>query len=564
MEHRGREEEASLETVQGNNSESKESPERNCVERCAEVNESCLVKEVNLSGIQGLSDEAIVEGVISPCEESTDPMGAVPIVGPSAQGLNSGLGLEMKEGLGTDCLEGEEVGSGQIIGLEGLETHCIEDTSNRRRVILREAKKTWEVENPVEISDFRPICLVSSLYKIVSKVLSRRLREMVGEIINGFTSKEFGLRRGLRQGDPLSPFLFILVTEALHLVFESAVEAGFVEGFNEIVPGLRFSHLQFTDDTILFLKADESEDGCNLQIKDCYVADALSCFGSDRACWSDHFSRPLLSKEVEMCKELAEMVSALELNLNIEDSLCWAKDKVGEFSVKKCTELLMIDDGEIINFDCGKLWKIKVPPKVRCFLWMLAIDRLPTKEFLVKRGFWGDFLTGGGWSGSRWTISCPAFPVKSKPIKLFWKPPPVGWLKFNVCGIEIEDKARCGGVLRDMEGVARAIFSGAIIADNVEEAETGAIKIALEVLLAMDWKHNVALIIEVGSSLVFFWCVNKAMRRWSIQSALHEIEAAMSKVGNVVFSLADKKGNDMAFSLAIAGVNRGHLFKAWW
>lgn len=29
-----------------------------------------------------------------------------------------------------------------------------------------------KVENPNEISNFRPICLVSSLYKIVSKVLS--------------------------------------------------------------------------------------------------------------------------------------------------------------------------------------------------------------------------------------------------------------------------------------------------------------------------------------------------------------------------------------------------------
>ncbi|TYI88181.1 hypothetical protein E1A91_D04G189500v1, partial [Gossypium mustelinum] len=40
-----------------------------------------------------------------------------------------------------------------------------------------------KVENPNEILDFRPICLVSSLYKIVSKVLSRRIREVVGEVV---------------------------------------------------------------------------------------------------------------------------------------------------------------------------------------------------------------------------------------------------------------------------------------------------------------------------------------------------------------------------------------------
>ncbi|KAA3481605.1 RNA-directed DNA polymerase [Gossypium australe] len=41
-----------------------------------------------------------------------------------------------------------------------------------------------KMENPTEISEFRPVCLVSSLYKIVSKVLSRRLREVVGEVVS--------------------------------------------------------------------------------------------------------------------------------------------------------------------------------------------------------------------------------------------------------------------------------------------------------------------------------------------------------------------------------------------
>ncbi|KAH1039910.1 hypothetical protein J1N35_041653 [Gossypium stocksii] len=130
---------------------------------------------------------------------------------------------------------------------------------------------------------------------------------------------------------------------------------------------------------------------------------------------------------------------------------------------------------------------------------------------------------------------CSVIPVNSKSVKFFWRPPPVGWLKFNVCGIEIEDRAGCGGVLRDMEGVGRAIFSGAIIADNAEEVETDVVKIALEVLLAMEWKSNVALIIKVGSSLVFSWCVNKAIRRWSIQSVFNEIKTVYVESGKCCF-----------------------------
>lgn len=41
-------------------------------------------------------------------------------------------------------------------------------------------------------------------------------------LINGSPSKEFSIGRGLRQGDPLSPLLFILVGEVLHLLLEKS------------------------------------------------------------------------------------------------------------------------------------------------------------------------------------------------------------------------------------------------------------------------------------------------------------------------------------------------------
>ncbi|TYG88300.1 hypothetical protein ES288_A12G011200v1 [Gossypium darwinii] len=41
-----------------------------------------------------------------------------------------------------------------------------------------------KMENPSEIADFRPICLVSSLYKIVAKILSRRLRVVIGGLVS--------------------------------------------------------------------------------------------------------------------------------------------------------------------------------------------------------------------------------------------------------------------------------------------------------------------------------------------------------------------------------------------
>ncbi|KAL5548851.1 hypothetical protein UlMin_004082 [Ulmus minor] len=77
-------------------------------------------------------------------------------------------------------------------------------------------------------------------------------------MINGKPRGRFGASRGLRQGDPLSPFLFILVADILGRMMDKAVRIGEVKGFKVGREEEVVSHLQFVDDTLFLLEPDKS------------------------------------------------------------------------------------------------------------------------------------------------------------------------------------------------------------------------------------------------------------------------------------------------------------------
>ncbi|GKV19246.1 hypothetical protein SLEP1_g29532 [Rubroshorea leprosula] len=70
--------------------------------------------------------------------------------------------------------------------------------------------------------------------------------------------QERGFVKGLRQGDPLSPFLFLVVAEALSGLVRKAEEIGLLKGIQVGEGNLRLTHLQCADDTILFSEASEA------------------------------------------------------------------------------------------------------------------------------------------------------------------------------------------------------------------------------------------------------------------------------------------------------------------
>ena len=81
-------------------------------------------------------------------------------------------------------------------------------------------------------------------------------------LVNGVPTGFFPSTKGLRQGDPLSPYLFVMGMEVLDVLIRRAVEGGYLSGcilWGGSRTSLNISHLFFVDDTIVFCEASKEQ-----------------------------------------------------------------------------------------------------------------------------------------------------------------------------------------------------------------------------------------------------------------------------------------------------------------
>ncbi|GMI78266.1 hypothetical protein HRI_001495900 [Hibiscus trionum] len=77
--------------------------------------------------------------------------------------------------------------------------------------------------------------------------------------INNSFSPPFQPQRGLRQGDPLSPFLFLFCTQGLSAYLAAAQQTKILLGLGACKYGPKVNHLLFVDDCMIFINTNQSE-----------------------------------------------------------------------------------------------------------------------------------------------------------------------------------------------------------------------------------------------------------------------------------------------------------------
>lgn len=110
--------------------------------------------------------------------------------------------------------------------------------------------------------DRRWITLISTCISLVTYSI----------LINGEPYGDIKPTRGIRQGDPLSPYLFLLCFKGLNTFLNQAVSTGRLGAYSLCKNGPKISHLFFADDSLLFYWAKVEDIHVIQGILDCYEA----------------------------------------------------------------------------------------------------------------------------------------------------------------------------------------------------------------------------------------------------------------------------------------------------
>ncbi|GJT21332.1 RNA-directed DNA polymerase, eukaryota [Tanacetum coccineum] len=237
---------------------------------------------------------------------------------------------------------------------------------------------------------------------------------MASILVNGSPTSEFQFHRGLKQGDPLAPYLFILVMESLHLSFTRVIEAGIFTGVR-IDPSTMISHLFYADDVVFI--GEWSQD--NLKVLNSMEAIRRNFFNGTqdderKITWVKWTKALASKKQGGLGVSSFYALNRALLELSASHTSTWSSI-VKEINILKTQGIDIIShckirvectvaDKMVASFTSSFRREVRggaeslqltqildllgttIPIKVNIFAWKVSLDRLPTRSNLARRG----------------------------------------------------------------------------------------------------------------------------------------------------------------------------------
>ena len=83
--------------------------------------------------------------------------------------------------------------------------------------------------------------------------------------------------------------------------------------------------------------------------------------------------------------DVVKSIKAINIPLTpTEDTFVWGPTPNGKFSIKSATHLQLNNVGTQRSLILSKVWKLKLPPKIKLFAWLLLQRKLSTRNRLAK------------------------------------------------------------------------------------------------------------------------------------------------------------------------------------
>ncbi|GJM98521.1 hypothetical protein PR202_ga15544 [Eleusine coracana subsp. coracana] len=344
----------------------------------------------------------------------------------------------------------------------------------------------------------RPICLQNCGVKIASKILTSRLQILSARgfldkwkgwitdlltssksavLVNGCPGPWFSCKRGLRQDDLLSSYLFIIVADVLQALIKADGAFRHPLAADQSCPVL-----QYADDTLILLLADIEQVSCLKRLLDLFSeATGLHINFGKSTVVPMHVDDDMVQECVGLlgCRQegflqtyLGLPLSNEKLNMAAMAPLFCRSDRLSRVAAEEIDELRTLLDGTALgngeDVRCSDLfaldgslqttalyrlvplatspdcnfykfvWKCRVPQRVRFFGWLMVQGRIQCKSNLLKKNIVDDdnydvcgatgedtdhIMFGCSFTRSFWMaigVGLPPNPSVSRPWELQW------------------------------------------------------------------------------------------------------------------------------------------------